>query len=400
MGRLYLMLKEISEKKFMTPAKRYLFLIMIAVPCITAVAQENEKNISLKGYLTTMQSVMFESFSDDFVNDNLLHNRLNFKGFITPRLTFAAELRNRLFTGDMVKTGSYYSDLIGTDPGLMDMSWNIITKPSLLLNTKVDRLWIDYSLDKFQLTIGRQRINWGQAIVWNPNDIFNAYSFFDIDYIERPGSDAVRIQFFPTFSSAFELAVKTDSHDNVTAAGLFRFNKWSYDLQFLAGYAESSDFVTGVGWSGVLGSSSFRGEGSWFIPAGDTDAESTFLVTAGIDRILKDNSMVQLQIMYCNNPLELSGFTGLYTSNLSAKDLAFSEFTAFGQFTWAAAPLLNLTLSGMWFPDLEGFFAGPSADFSLAENVDFSFIWQYFNAQLGAERRKMNLGYLRIKYSF
>ncbi|HSL86195.1 MAG TPA: hypothetical protein VK861_04625 [Bacteroidales bacterium] len=380
---------------------KQIILILIVFFYFRAEAQEKPASASLKGYVTTMQSVMFESLSDNFINDNLLHNRLNFKVFITSDLTIAAELRNRLFTGDMVKTGPFYADYIGADPGWIDMSWNILSRPSILFNTKADRLWIDYSRDRLQITLGRQRINWGQAIVWNPNDIFNAYSFFDFDYMERPGSDAVRIQYFPSFSSALELAVKTDSHDNITAAGLFRFNKWSYDLQFLAGYAESKDFVAGLGWSGVLGSSSFRGEGSWFIPVNsDSEAKGTLIVTAGIDRILKDNSMVQLQLMYCNNPLELNSFTGLYGSTLSAKDLAFSEFTAFGQFSWAAGPLLNLTLSGMWFPDIDGFFAGPSADFSLAENVDFSFIWQYFNSMLGGERKKMNLGFLKIKYSF
>ncbi len=381
--------------------RKTLILLLIALQLFKATAQDPEKKVALNGYITTMQSVIFETLSGDFINDNLIHNRLNFKGFITPGLTFAAELRNRVFTGDMVKTGPYYSDFIGTDPGWIDMSWNILSKPSVIVNTKIDRLWLDYSLDKFQVTIGRQRINWGQTFVWNPNDIFNAYSFFDFDYIERPGSDAVRIQFFPTFSSAVELAVKTDSYDKITAAGLFRFNRWSYDLQFLAGYVDSEDFVTGLGWSGVIGSSSFRGEGSWFIPAGnDPGMKGTILVTAGIDRILKDNSMLQVQLMYCNNPLDLNNFTSLYTGNLSAKDLAFSEFSAFGQFTWAAGPLLNITLSGMWFPDLKGFFTGPSADFSLAENIDFSFIWQYFNARFGVERRKMNLGFMRIKYSF
>ncbi len=383
------------------PLMKHIMIILIVLFCFRAGAQEKPAPASLKGYVTTMQSVMFESLSDNFINDNLLHNRLNFKGFITSDLTIALEMRNRLFTGDMVKSGPFYADYTGSDPGWIDMSWNLLNKPSILFNIKTDRLWIDYSRDRFQVTIGRQRINWGQAIVWNPNDIFNAYSFFDFDYMERPGSDAVRIQYFPSFSSALELAVKTDSHDNITAAGLFRFNRWSYDLQFLAGYSESKDFVTGLGWSGVLGSSSFRGEGSWFIPVNnETEAGGTLIVTAGIDRILKDNSMFQLQFMYCNNPVELNNFTGLYANTLSAKDLAFSEFTAFGQFTWAAGPLLNLTLSGMWFPDIDGFFAGPSADFSLAENMDFSFIWQYFNSVLGGERNKMNLGFLRIKYSF
>ena len=52
---------------------------------------------------------MFDSLSGPFLNENLIHNRLNFKGYVNENITFAAEFRNRLFTGDMVKSGNSYS---------------------------------------------------------------------------------------------------------------------------------------------------------------------------------------------------------------------------------------------------------------------------------------------------
>ncbi len=230
----------------------------------------------------------------------------------------------------MVRLGNYYSGLIGADHGIVDMSWNVIEKQSFLLNTTIDRLWVDLHYDKFQATIGRQRINWGQTFVWNPNDIFNAYSFFDFDYVERPGSDAVRLQYFPSSSSAAEFAVKVDAEKDVTAAGLYRFNKWGYDIQFLAGLVNSEDVVIGAGWSGSIGSISFRGEGSWFDRYEDFPGDkSTVLITTGFDKIFKDNSMAQIQVMYCNNPLSLDNFNSFYSGNLSSKDLAFSRVFSF-----------------------------------------------------------------------
>src|SRR5665648_1137143 len=328
-----------------------------------ALSQEKHEIITLNGYITTMQSVMFDSLSGPFVNDNLLHNRLNFKGYINKNITLAAEFRNRLFTGDMVRINQSYSEMIGNDPGWIDLSWNILNEPSFFLNTTIDRLWFDFNYGKFQARIGRQRINWGQTLVWNPNDIFNAYSFFDFDYVERPGSDAVRLQYYPNYSSAIEVAVKADYEDKITAAALYRFNKWGYDFQFLAGYVNSEDFVIGAGWSGALGSVSFRGEGSWFQPAGNfSDTTGTALFTIGFDKVFKDNSMAQIQVMYCNKPPDLSSFISLYSGNISTKDLAFSEFSAFGQFSYPVTPLLNISMSAMWFPDLDGYFAGPSID--------------------------------------
>ena len=381
--------------------KKFIIAISILFLPATVMFPQEKKSISLGGYFTTMPSMMFDTLSGPFINDLLLHNRINLKSYLNDNITFSAEFRNRFFTGDMVKTGKTYPEMIGKDDGIVDMSWNIFNEESFFLNTTIDRLWLDFNYDKFQVRVGRQRINWGQTLVWNPNDIFNAYSFFDIDYIERPGSDAIRLQYYPSYSSAVELAVKADSEKDITAAALYRFSKWGYDIQFLAGYSNSSDIVAGAGWSGSIGALSFRGEGSWFRPLKSfSDTAGTTIITAGLDKIFSNNSVAQLQLMYCNNPLDLQNFISLYTGNLSAKDLAFSEFSAFGQFTWAATPLLNLSLSAMWFPDLKGYFTGPSVDYSMAENVDFSLIWQHFRGEMAGKVSRMNLVFLRIRYSF
>jgi hypothetical protein len=382
--------------KFLTTA------FFLTVLNFSLFSQEKQKAIELSGYISTMESAMFDTLSGTVFFENIIHNRLNFKAYLSKNITFATEIRNRLITGDMVKTlGKSYSEMISLDPGLIDMSWNILDESSFFLNTSVDRLWLDFNFNKFQARIGRQRINWGQTFVWNPNDIFNAYSFFDFDYVERPGSDAVRLQYYPTSSSAIELAAKMNRKNDVTIAALGRFNKWGYDIQLLAGYSNSSDLVAGAGWSGSIGSLSLRGEGSWFHPLESfKDTSGTTIITTGFDKVFDDNSIAQIQLMYCNNPLKINNFMSLYSGDLSAKDLAFSEFTAFGQFSWAVTPLLNLGISVMWFPDLKGYFAGPSVDYSLAENLDFSLVWQHFDGRMSGIKTRLSLVYLRVKYSF
>jgi hypothetical protein len=379
----------------------FISVIPILFTCSSLFSQEKTERFTLNGYVSTMESVIFDSLSGPFIVDNLIHNRLNFKGYINKNITFATELRNRLFVGDMVRTGPTYSDMISDDPGWVDMSWNILNEPSFFLNTTIDRLWVDFNYDKFQARVGRQRINWGQTLVWNPNDIFNAYSFFEFDYIERPGSDAVRLQYYPDYSSAIEIAVKADYDNRLTAAALYRFNKWGYDFQVLSGYFNSEDFVAGTGWSGAFGSVSFRGEMSWFQPIEHfTDSTGTGLFTIGFDKSFKNNSMLQIQFMYCNNPTNYDNFLSFYSGSLSTKELAFSKFTPFGLFSYTVTPLLTLSVSGMWFPDLKGYFAGSSLDLSLAENVDFSIYWQHFSSEINKVESDANLGFLRIKYSF
>jgi hypothetical protein len=110
--------------------------------------------------------------------------------------------------------------------------------------------------------------------------------------------------------------------------------------------------------------------------------------------------MIQLQALYCNKPLTFDNFDEFYSENLSARDLAFSEFSLFGSVTYPVTPLFNISLAAIWYPGLDGFYTGPSAEISMAENLDFSFIWQYFNAELNDERTRMTLVFLRMKYSF
>jgi hypothetical protein len=381
--------------------KRIFTAIFGLLALIPVLEGQDSKTFTLNGYITSMQSVMFDSLKGDFLNQNLLHNRLNLKAYAGDHFSFALEVRSRLYSGSMVSTNAEYASMVGSDPGLFDLSWNLVNEKSFFLNTTIDRYWIDYNSGKLQVRIGRQRINWGQTLVWNPNDIFNPYSVFDVDYIERPGCDAVRLQYFPSAASALEFAVKGDVNNNITAAALFRFNKWGYDIQMLAGYADGHDFVAGAGWSGAMGSISFRGEATWFKPVGEySDSTGKGIITVGFDKAFSDNSIVQAQIMYCNNPLKPTDFTSFYRGTLSAKDLAFSRVSAFVSGSYAVTPLANLSLSVMWMPDLRGYFLGPSFDYSIAENFDFSIIWQYFTSKMSGAQVKNNIGFLRFKYSF
>jgi len=395
-----------TVKWFLMKQDKRMRLIFFAIVLVFASqsilrAQDNPVEATLNGYLNNMQSFIFEDIQDPWIKENLVHNRLNFKLYAGSHISFAAELRNRFYITDMLSLDPGFASRMEEDQGFFDLTANVFEEQSFLLNTTIDRLWVDISLGIVQFKAGRQRINWGQTFVWNPNDVFNAYSYFDVDYPEKPGSDALRLQIYPDYSSTIEIAVAADSDDDITIAGLYRFNKWGYDIQFLSGLVDSRDIVFGAGWSGAIGSTSFRGEISWFQPEDNfSDTTGTGLFTIGFDRGFSGSGMLQFQAMYCNNPLEFSAFNEFYSENLSAKDLAFSEFSLFGSVTYPVTPLFKLGLSSIWYPDLKGFYAGPNADISFSENLDFSFIWQYFNAELNEVRTKVSLLFIRFKYSF
>ena len=364
-------------------------------------ARETPVRVSVGGYASWLHTALFQKPSDAWINSTMLHNRLNFKAYPGSRTTIGIEVRNRFVTGDMVSLDPGYAPGLSADPGWADLSWNISDGNSYVLNTMIDRAYIDFTAGRFQIIAGRQRINWSQSLVWNPNDIFNTYSFFDFDYIERPGSDAVRAVLTTGPSSAVEAAVKLDREGKLSAAALWRFSLFNTDLQFLAGETDQEFFTAGTGWSGAIGPWSVRGEATWFRSLPDAPHDkSTIIATAGVDRVFSDRISALAQVMYSNNPLILNEFSLLYDGTLKADQLAFSEFSAVAQMSYTPMPLLSISMSAIWYPDLNGWYAGPSVEFSMAENVGFSLVWQHFDSEIGGEKTRINVGFIRIKYSF
>ena len=136
-------------------------LLLIILPVSISGQDTIPRNWSLNGYLTNMQSFMFQSIGGDWTVDNLIHNRLNFEwNSKSGNLKTVLELPNRFIIGESVEANPDYVQIINTDNGYVKLSDNISTGKSYIFNSRIDRGYIDYTKDKFQLTIGRQRINW------------------------------------------------------------------------------------------------------------------------------------------------------------------------------------------------------------------------------------------------
>ena len=376
-------------------------LLFLLIP-VSIFAQDDQDKIELNGYLTAMQTVIFEEVDEDWTSENLFHNRLNLYLYPFNNFTASLQLRNRFIYGEMVESGSAYTNALEKDNGWLDLSVNIFSGNSCVLNSAIDRLWIQYTAGNFVGTAGRQRINWGQTLVWNPNDLFNVYSYFDVDYPERPGSDAVRLQYYPGYASTIELAAKIDSSDKITAAGLLRFNALGYDLQFLGGVLSEEDVVAGFGWSGNIWNISFRGEFSYLHDIENfKDTTGVIIASAGLDYSFSNSLMLQFEFLYANRSnMPAGGFLGYYATPMNVKSLAFTEYSLFASASYPITPLFQGSLAAMYFPDLKGAFIGPNLSYNMLENLDLSFFFQYFSAELENQRQNIGLAFLRLKWNF
>ena len=380
------------------------FIFILILNCVYSQDSVKQKKILLNGYVKDMQTIIFQDVNEQWITSNLIHNRLNFKWLISSAFTASVEIRNRFFYGDMLTFFPGYNETFESDNGLISLTKNVLDEKSFLLNTSIDRAWLQYTGTRLQLTLGRQRINWGQTFVWNPNDIFNSYSYFDFDYEEKPGSDAIRMQYYSSATSVMELAVKSNKQNKITAAGLYRFNKWNYDIQFIGGIAEQTDFVIGTGWSGQVLKGGFRGEASYFHPEKNfNDTSGVVVASIGYDYTLENSLFMQFEVLYNGNKnspdmLSLNQFN---STNMDTKNLFISDYSLFGSLAYPITPLVNASMAGIVNPKSKLIFIIPSLNISLKENLELSFVAQllrYYEKQV--VNQNLNFVFARLKGSF
>ncbi|HRY33279.1 MAG TPA: hypothetical protein P5531_09965 [Bacteroidales bacterium] len=364
----------------------------------------------LSGYLSDMQSGMFSHWRDGWITDQLLQNRLNVSCSPGSSFTLVLEARNRLMFGESMDTDTAYAQRMGTDPGYMEfLTNNLATGESYVLNSSVDRFHVRFARKHTEVTLGRQRINSGQSFVWNPNDLFNVYSFFDFDYPERPGCDALRLEHYLSATSGLEAVASLDAAGKLTLASLFRANRFGYDIQLLASYFREEDAVFGLGWSGNLGKAGFNGEISHFIPFKRSAGEKNLvLLSAGTGYMFPNALYLQGEVLYSSESPDLQegGLMEYYRGDLNVKKLALSEWNVFTQVSFPPTPLLNVSIAWMWLPGLKGWYAGPSITWGLTSDLDVSLVGQYFYLKDGVkdvmytEDLKLGLAFLRLKWVF
>jgi hypothetical protein len=388
------------------------FLLMLTYSLGLFAQEEKPRNWSVNGYLKNMQTLIFfnEAYPDlqqgklvdTFLQDNLIHNRLNFRWAIQNNLRLRADLRTRVFFGDIVRGTPAYGDLVDdVNNDFFDLSLLLLDENSWVVHSMIDRLYMEYSKGDWEVRLGRQRINWGINTVWNPNDIFNAYAFTDFDYEERPGSDALRVKYYTGFASSIELAVRAfDDFDEATIAALWRFNKWNYDFQILTGYTYQ-DIALGGGWAGNIKNAGFKGEFTYFLST-DEDRDNAFAATLGLDYSFSNSLYASAGYLFNNQGSTNVSTTNLFEFELSARNLYPYKHALFAQAGYPFTPLLNGGLAVIYSPvQVHALFINPTVTYSIKENWDIDLIGQLtFDEEERGYVSPIQSVFLRMKWSY
>ncbi len=374
------------------------FIILLLIP-LSAVTQDSSKPSPLifSGYLKEMGQFVLPNDPIPFQYTNLVHNRLNFK--YKPQGPFSAglEIRNRYFLGDAVKNDPNFTKNLMNPQDLVNMNVVWYQSNAAVLHSNVERLWVGYQLKKFNMRVGRQRINWGMANIWNPNDIFNSYNLLDFDYEERPGADAVKLQYLVSDLSNIEAAVANGAYNTATAAAKYTLNRDEYDWQFLAGtYAKR--FTAGLGWSGNLGKAGFKGETQMFYKKDSLVVN----VSAEVDYITEKGWYLNAGLLYNQQGIasEIDDWNSFNFKN-TPDNLMPTRWNFLAGSTKAFTPLFTGSLMLIYAPGTNMLIFFPSLTYNLMTNLDLNIFWQSFFAETAhGYNGVVHSGYLRLKWSF
>lgn len=400
-------MKNVEKKNTLFPVSGSGIFFLIFLMSFSSSAQDSlqpplSQRIAIKGFIKDMQSASFTDNSKSLITGNYIHNRINFKWNISNNFHLRLESRNRLYYGEQVKTTPDFGKYIDTDNGYIDLTYNVVSDTSIVLNATLDRALLNWSKNKVDITVGRQRINWGINLVWNPNDIFNTFNYFDFDYEERPGSDAVRIQYNAGIFSSFQAAYKPSKDKNKQVAALmYKTNIGKYDWQNFAGVYQE-DMVAGIGWAGNIKQTGFKGEAAYFHSYKTIDTIGVLVSSISIDRTLKKNYFVMASYLYNSGGKDIFYSAADATKiNLSVKNLMPFIHTFFAQVAKSINPLVNAGFSVMFSPTKNSLILFPIISVSLSDSWDLSFIAQSFFADVNTTYRTMgNAVCLRLRWSY
>jgi len=371
-------------------------------------AQEKQswakENIQFSGYVKYLNITTFQDL-DAMLNDNLLHNRLNLKVYLNNEITTALEIRNRVFWGNTIQSIPNYASFIDLNNQDIDLNVDLIDKNAFLIHSEIDRLYVDYRTDKWQVTLGRQRINWGKNLAWNPNDLFNTYNFFDFDYEERPGVDALRLQYFISGNSSIETAINyTNKWKENTFAVKYNFHQFDYDFQVLAAkYLE--DYTVGIGWEGAIKNVGIKGEFSYFSPQERTTVSNDIFVgSVSLDYYFKNGISMNAATLYNSGGIKNSNFfdpSQFNSVELNAKNLMPNRWSYFLQASNSMTPAINISLSTIYAYELKGIFVMPQFSYSISQNWDLDIIAQIFYGKEDENFSNIqNSIFLRFRWSY
>lgn len=396
--------------------KKILIILFVFLSSSFSIRAQSD-SFDISGYIKYLSSVSDYPGIQGTLYDQLIHTRINTAWYPSDSLRGEMDMRLRIFYGDSVEKIPGFKKEITTNYDFTNFDAVMRDGRKSLGYGQIDRLWLDYTKKNLEVTLGRQRIAWGTALVWNVIDLFNPKSVLDFDYEEKPGADALRIQYYTGAVSKVELSARPGKDiEHSTVAGLFSINWANYDFFFIGG-TRNNRWVAGGAWAGSVLDGGFRGEflisqspdrdvsrgNSLFPVPGESIFASHKTVASFVlsgDYTFTNTFYILTECLYNSNGKRKNA--GLFQQEaIDAGMLSPAQWSIYQEFSYDITPLTKATIFGIFNPNDHSSIVVPMLSKSLKTNLDLLLIGFFPSGKAATEFGVYGKSIdIRLKYSF
>lgn len=181
---------------------------------------------------------------------------------------------------------------------------------------ELDIASLSYHYEKFDVSVGRQAVDWGAGRFWQPMNVFGAFAPTDLDTDYKAGIDSVRVNYYPSTFSSLDFVVAFSPEDDPTFhesyAAYYRkqFEKLG-EISFLLGKVLNND-VQGLAIESEWRGMGLRMEGVHYqLDTNSFIKESALFWFAGADYLFANGTLLTLE--YYHNDFGASKESDLAT---------------------------------------------------------------------------------------
>lgn len=382
----------------------HLFVVAVALhflhsPSPAAAEDSSDNTTELHGYYKILPISSRSTTSDEefFAVTNRL--RLDFKKQLNP-WEFCLTLDNEAVVNDFADTPDF--DAIRSQEqkkvAALDLDKVSTDNDHLYLKHSIYRAYVKYYQPEFQATVGKQAIDFGKLRFYSPLDVFNPVGELAIEHDERPGVDAVNLNYSPEAFAGINAVVAPGRNDETTGGGLKLYHKIStYDAALIAATVRK-DQIYGFSFDGYLKSAGFRGE---LAHVREDNGRNFPRAGLGLDYTFSDKLYGLVEQFY-NGGNDDTDSTAFTTSYLTARRvMSLKRNLTSLWLKYSLTPLWTLNNYVVYDWDGKSAALNPEMVYNLSRNVDLKLGTQFFWGNDGAEFGSYeNVYYAEVKLFF
>jgi len=333
--------------------------------------------VSIGGYYKNLFSVTESTTTNRLVYSDTQRLRLEWKMEYNDSIQTKVAFDKELVLGDYVR-----------DPGfeaVRNMDQNKLTwldgdrayydDEHVYAKYSLYRAYIKFYDPRFQLIVGKQRIDWGRCRFWSPMDLFNPISPLNIERDETVGVDAVDATIFFNSKTNLNFVYAPDDEFEDMSFGMRFFTRiYDYDMFVMAGEFKK-DEVIGACVDGYLGQAGVRGEITY---TWADDGKDFIRTCIGLEYTFKGRATVLAEYFYNGGAEdnEVDRFTADYA--FSSRVLSMKKHLFGLSLEYEITPLFDFNCYGIMDFEGESFYINPEFKYNLLTNMDLCAGWQFY----------------------